>query len=79
MAQNVAGALVARRDLQAEAVLADRSIGWGAELQREDIVPLVQHGGCPGSLLHIVRQWEADLGPCLFTGSWACRGEMAQL
>ena len=33
VAQHEAGALVASRGLQAEAVLADRGIGWGAELQ----------------------------------------------
>lgn len=43
VAQHEAGALVASRSLQAEAVLADGSIGWGAELQREDTVLLVQH------------------------------------
>lgn len=43
VAQHVAGALVASRGLQAEAVLADRGIGWGAELQRKDVVLLVQH------------------------------------
>lgn len=74
VAQHKAGALVAGGGLQAEAVQADGGVGGAAELQRESIVLLVHHRGCPGTLLHSIRQGEAGLGPSFLAGGWACRG-----